>query len=95
MGGNDNYKPLFNAIYQNDLNEIKTLIKEGAKVNETDEEKYTPLHIACMEGNLATQRFFYVLTRHACTLLPIIAIHNIVFCAIGMHCDNFTWKITL
>ncbi len=52
VGGNDNDKPLFLAIYKNNLDNIKTLIKEGANVNETDEDRYTPLHIACQEGNL-------------------------------------------
>jgi ankyrin repeat protein len=43
---------LHTAIAQEDLQEVKRLLEQGAEVNGSDEEGLTPLHFAVFTGNL-------------------------------------------
>jgi len=49
---NNDLKNLFNAIENNDVNEVKRLIEDGADLEARDERKRTALYVACSEGHL-------------------------------------------
>ena len=45
-------KALFSALYDNKTKVVKLLLEHGADPNKADEDKDTPLHLACKNNNL-------------------------------------------
>lgn len=57
--------PLHNSIYMGDINLTKDLIQSGCDVNQLDDNKNSPLHVAAFNGDLLTME---LLVNHGATI---------------------------
>ena len=67
--------PLHNSIYMGDINLTRDLVQSGCDVNQLDDNKNSPLHVAAFNGDLSTME---LLVNHGST----------IDCSRNVHCQT-------
>lgn len=76
LRNNDGNTPVHVAVYSQQKNVLKQLLKRGAQINLTNNQKNTPLHLALAEYLLAPSECKVKIINHILDKQPILSIKN-------------------